>query len=59
MSTRKRSEPTLLNLEFKLAQLPPEFVSAVKFADAHDLQILVGYVEDEGRVYLMTVEVPA
>lgn len=58
MSAKQKSgaDPVVLGLEYKLSQLPPEFQSAVRFATAHDRMVLVGYVEDENRVYLMTVE---
>lgn len=46
---------TVLGTECKLSALPLEFQHALKFAEAHELVVLLGYVEDEGKAYLMTV----
>jgi hypothetical protein len=46
----------LPSTEAKITQLPAAFIHAIKFARAHDLIVIIGYVEDEERIYLSTVE---
>jgi hypothetical protein len=49
------SDLTLMNVEFPLAALPVDMQRAITFARGHDRLVVIGYVEDEGKVYLQTV----
>lgn len=56
MATRSKAQPVVLDVEFGVGQFPVEFQHAVKFALRHDRSVVIGYVEDENKFYLMTVE---
>ncbi len=56
MSAARKTEPVILDVEFGYGDLPRDFVSAVKFADRHNRRVVIGWVEDEKKIYLMTIE---
>lgn len=57
MSRREPQEPVVLHVEYQLGELPVSLQWAIRFANAHDKRVVIGYVEDEKKAYLMTVDV--